>query len=103
MTVWAEQPKDGGSAVWGCDRCSRGGWCSDHTSAFLEARMHADDHRDKVTVIGEPARGPRPDHDRDARIRRLRTQGHSLRAIAEKVGCSPFGVRAALRRTETRS
>lgn len=103
MTVWAEEPLDGGSAVWGCDRCDHGGWCSDHTTAFMEARAHADDHQTrtdrKVIVLGQPTRGPRIDPNRDARIAELRAQAHTLRAIAAIVGISMGGVRRALNRT----
>lgn len=102
MTVWAEQPLDNGSAVWGCDRCSQGGWCSDHTTAWMEARIHADDHQTKadrkVIVLGQPQRGPRIDQARDARIAELRAQQLTLRAIAAIVGLSTNGVRRALAR-----
>lgn len=103
MTTWAEEPMDGGSAVWGCDRCSHGGWCADHTTAFMEARAHADDHqgRDdrKVIILGQPARGPRIDPARDARIAELRAQNLTLRAIAAIIGISANGVRKALARS----
>lgn len=98
MTVWAEQPRDGGSAVWGCDQCSRGGWCSDHTSAFIEARLHADEHDEAVIIPGR-GRGPEPDHDRDARIRCLRDRKHTIRQIAALVGISVAGVAKSLDRT----
>lgn len=97
MTVWAEEPRDGGSAVWGCDRCEQGGWCSDHTTAFIEARAHAINHREKVTIHGQPKRGPRINHDRDQHILELRAT-HTLRAIGAIVGLSASGVAKALAR-----
>lgn len=97
MTVWAEEPRDGGSAVWGCNTCSLGGWCSDHTSAFMEARTHARGHREKVTIHGQPRRGPRIDPDRDQRILELRAT-HTLRAIGVIVGLSAAGVAKAIAR-----
>lgn len=98
MTVWAEQPLDDGSAVWGCDRCEQGGWCSDHTTAFMEARLHAENHREKVTIHGQPKRGPRINHSRDARVAELRAQQLTIRAIGAIVGLSPSGVMKAIRR-----
>lgn len=98
MTVWAEEPHDGGSAVWGCTRCEHGGWCSDHTSALMEARTHATNHSLTVTVLGIPKRGPRPDYRRDRQVIALRAQGHTIRAIAEQTGLSAAGVLKALRR-----
>jgi DNA invertase Pin-like site-specific DNA recombinase len=100
MNVWVEQPTDGGSAVWGCNACERGAWCSDHTRARLEARLHARTHgTDRITTIGQH-HGPRANTARDARIRRLRDTGHTVRAIATAVGISTTGVLKSLRRTK---
>lgn len=99
MSVWAEQPRDGGSAVWGCSACEHGGWCSDHTTAVMEARIHASEHRERVTVLGR-ARGPKPDWARDQQIMALRGQQLTIRAIAATVGLSVGGVTKALHRKE---
>lgn len=101
MTVWVEQPGDGGSAVWGCDACSRGAYCTDHTTARLEARAHARTHgTTRITTIGQ-RHGPQPSETRDRTIYQLRTQGHTIRTIAATVGLSTTGVIKALRRKET--
>jgi DNA invertase Pin-like site-specific DNA recombinase len=99
MTVWVEEPHDGGSAVWTCSACSKGGWCSDHTSAFIEARLHAHGHDQKVSILGQ-TRGPRTDRERDQRIRDLRAEGNSLSSIATAVGITASGVSRALHRME---
>lgn len=97
--VWVEATPDGGSAVWGCATCERGGWCSDHTTARTEARTHARAHGTVAAVATVGRRhGPRPDVDRDRRIRELRTAGQSARTIAATVGITHAGVLAALRR-----
>lgn len=97
--VWVESPGDGGSAVWGCSTCERGHWCSDHTSAALEARMHARSHGPGTTVATVSwARGPKP--KRDTKIAALRAQGHTIRAIATVVKMSHSGVLKALRRID---
>lgn len=99
LGVWVEAAHDGGSAVWGCATCERGGWCSDHTTARTEARIHARAHGTVTTVATVGRRhGPKPDVDRDRSIRELRSAGHSARAIATSVGISHAGVLAALRR-----
>lgn len=99
MTVWVEQPTDGGSAVWGCDACSRGAWCWDHTTAQMEARTHATSHGQKtVNTVGH-RHGPKPTNDPD--VRRLRDQGHSIRSIAATVHMSTAGVIKSLTRTTT--
>lgn len=103
MSVWAEEPHDGGSAVWGCTRCEHGGWCSDHTSALMEARTHAIGHSATVSVLGIPRRGPRPDYHQDRRVIALRAEGHSIRAIAERMGLSAAGVHKAIRRNQERT
>ncbi|MFS6529713.1 hypothetical protein V8Z69_07545 [Microbacterium aurugineum] len=98
MTVHVERPYDGGSAVWSCTTCEGGGWCSDHTTALIEARTHAQGHKDKVTIVGA-RRGPRPNLERDEKIRTMRTNGSTIRTIATTVGISAAGVMKALRRT----
>lgn len=98
MSVWVENPPDDGSAVWGCEECSLGAWCSDHTSARLEARMHATGHGSKVVHILDRQHGPTANSKRDAKIHRLRADGLTIRAIAAKVGLSTAGVIKALRR-----
>ncbi|WP_157553778.1 hypothetical protein [Microbacterium hominis] len=101
MTVWVEQPHDTGSAVWGCSTCDSGAWCSDHTTAQLEARTHARGHGNPDITIIRAHHGPTPNHDRDARIRALRTAGRSIRQIAHAVGISNAGVTKSLARTRT--
>lgn len=97
MSVWVENPQDGGSAVWGCSTCDRGAWCSDHTTARIEARLHAQEHRTTVNVVGH-RHGPAPDTVRDQHIQELRAQGATIRLIAAAVGLSTTGVIKALRR-----
>ncbi|MDJ1115394.1 helix-turn-helix domain-containing protein [Microbacterium dauci] len=99
MTVWAEQPRDGGSAVWGCTTCDRGEWCWDHTTAILEARTHARTHgTTSVNIIGRK-HGPTPKHD--TRIHELHQQGLTTRAIATLIGITHTTVAKALRRIGT--
>lgn len=97
MTVWVENPQDGGSAVWCCDTCRRGNWCWSHADARSEAKAHARHHGITIVVLSRH-HGPHANETRDSRIRRLRAQGNSLRAIAVLVGLTHAGVRAALRR-----
>lgn len=100
MTVWAEQPHDNGSAVWGCTTCEHGAWCSDHTTARLEARTHARTHGEPIAIL-RAHHGPTPNEQRDTHIRRLRTKGHTIRQIATTVGISNAGVIKSLARTRT--
>lgn len=100
MTVWAEQPHDTGSAVWGCTTCEHGAWCSDHTTALIEARLHARTHREQVSII-RAHHGPTADEHRDTRIRRLRAKGNTIRQIAAAVDLSTAGVIKSLARTRT--
>ena len=102
--VWVESPGDDGSAVWGCATCERGAWCSDHTSAALEARLHARSHGagTPVETINRQ-RGPKPNAKRDAKIAKLREQGHTARAIADAVKMSHAGVLKALRRLSVKT
>ncbi|RKS84827.1 helix-turn-helix resolvase-like protein [Microbacterium sp. AG790] len=99
MSVWVEKPADTGSAVWGCSTCDRGAWCSDHTTARLEARTHARGHGESTVNVIRAHRGPTADQTRDNRIRTLRSAGHSIRQIAETVGISNAGVTKSLART----
>ena len=99
MTVWAEQPHDTGSAVWGCTTCDHGAWCWDHTTAQLEARTHARTHGEHTINIIRAHHGPTADTRRDKTIQQLRTAGHTIRQIATTVGLSNAGVIKALRRT----
>ncbi|WP_454137248.1 hypothetical protein [Microbacterium paulum] len=99
MTVWAEQPHDNGSAVWGCTTCEHGAWCSDHTTARLEARLHARAHNEHVNIL-RAHHGPTADEHRDTRIRRLRAKGNTIRQIAATVGISNAGVIKSLARTK---
>lgn len=99
MTVWAEKPHDTGSAVWGCSTCDKGAWCSDHTTALIEARLHARTHGEPNVAIIRAHRGPNPDTNRDTRIRALRTAGRTVREIAAAVGISNAGVIKSLART----
>lgn len=101
MTVWAESPHDTGSAVWGCSTCERGAWCSDHTTALLEARTHARAHHETNVAIIRAHHGPTANEKRDARIRKLRTAGRTIRQIADTVGISTAGVLKSLRRTSS--
>jgi hypothetical protein len=96
--VWVERPGDEGSAVWGCTTCQHGAWCSDHTSATIEARLHAQGHGVRITLLNRP-HGPKP--QRDDRIRALSNQGLSTRAIAAAIGITHAGVAKALRRIRT--
>ncbi|WP_315551273.1 hypothetical protein [Microbacterium aurum] len=98
MTVWAEKPHDTGSAVWGCNTCERGAWCSDHTTALLEARTHARTHNERTVTIIRAHHGPTANKTRDKTIRKLHTAGHTIRQIAATVGLSNAGVIKALRR-----
>lgn len=101
MTVWAEKPHDTGSAVWGCNTCERGAWCSDHTTALLEARLHAHTHNERTVAIIRAHHGPTADEHRDTRIRRLRAKGNTIRQIAAAVDLSTAGVIKSLARTRT--
>ena len=101
MTVWAEKPHDNGSAVWGCTTCEHGAWCSDHTTARLEARTHARRHGDTTVNVIRAHRGPTPDQTRDNRIRTLHAAGHSIRQIAEVLGLSNPRVTKSPARTRT--
>lgn len=96
MTIWVEQPRDGGSAVWGCHTCNRGEWCFDHTTALVEARTHAHTHGTTRVHIEGRAHGPRPKHDDT--IAALAAQGHTHATIATIVGITAAGVTKALRR-----
>ena len=99
MSVWAEEPRDGGSAVWGCSTCDGGGWCWDHTTALTEARIHARAHGQQfVDILGGQGRGRPVDFARDIRIRELRAQKLTHQQIAELVGLTASGVLRALRR-----
>lgn len=100
MTVWVEKPHDTGSAVWGCSTCERGAWCSDHTRATIEARIHARTHGETTIATIRAHRGPTPNQRRDKRIQQLRTAGRTIRDIAATVGLSNAGVIKALRRTK---
>lgn len=97
--VWVEHPGDDGSAVWGCSSCERGAWCWDHTSARLEATMHARTHgtQTRVKTLNRP-HGPKVNAKRDVKIASLRADGLSARAIAAAVKMSHSGVLKALRR-----
>lgn len=103
MTVWAENPSDGGSAVWGCSACDGGGWCWDHTSALVEARTHAKGHSETVDIVGAARRGPQPNWARDAQIAEMRAERLTVREIAARAGLSVGGVVKALRRIGTSS
>lgn len=96
--IYVEKPTDHGSAVWGCSTCARGSWCSDHTTALIEARLHAAHCDDTIHILYTP--GPKPNDKRDRRIRRLRRQGLTVRAIAAAVNLSTAGVIKSLKRTE---
>lgn len=100
MTVWAEKPHDTGSAVWGCNTCEHGAWCSDHTTALIEARTHAHTHNETNVAIIRAHHGPTPNERRDNRIRHLRAKGHTIRQIAATVGISNAGVIKSLARTK---
>lgn len=96
--IWVEQPRDTGSAVWGCSTCDRGAWCWDHTTALLEARTHARSHGvgiTDVTVVGRK-HGRTPGND--TRIATLRAEGLTIVAIAARIGYTAAGVSRALRR-----
>lgn len=97
MTVWVEQPSDGGSAVWFCESCFHGAWCPDHESARAEAAWHAEGHLLTITIL-RAHHGPVANAARDNKIHRLRAQGASIRAIALAVGISTAGVLKALKR-----
>ncbi|CAI9386075.1 hypothetical protein [Microbacterium sp. T2.11-28] len=96
--IYVENPGDGGSAIWACSTCDRGAWCSDHSAALLEARLHGVGCTDTIHVLYTP--GPKPNDKRDRRIRRLRAQGLTVRAIAATVNLSTAGVIKSLKRTE---
>lgn len=101
MSVWVEKPTDSGSAVWGCSTCDRGAWCSDHTTARIEARLHASTHGDSTVEVIRAHRGPKADARRDTRIRAMRSAGLTIRAIASRVGISTAGVLKSLARSST--
>ncbi|WP_144797718.1 helix-turn-helix domain-containing protein [Microbacterium paludicola] len=84
MTVWAEEPRDGGSAVWGCDQCAHGGWCPDRAAAFAEARRHAHGHQEKVTTHSKQRTSKKDKHA--AYALELHATGMSIRAIGKHIG-----------------
>lgn len=101
MSVWRENPRDGGSAVWGCTTCHHGAWCPSPLDALTEANRHARRHGTSEPVtVRDRAYGPPPQEHRDARILRLRAAGRSIRQIAAEVGISTAGVTKSLTRSK---
>jgi DNA-binding NarL/FixJ family response regulator len=84
--VWVERPGDGGSAVWGCDSCGCGEWCSSFDGAIAEAGQHAKHHTPTTFRLLSRRHGPAPSPERDARIAQLYAEGLSHRAIATTIG-----------------
>ena len=99
IDVWVESVPGPGSTVWGCSACSRGSWCATYEGAVTEAQEHSKYHDlGRVVLIGV-RRGPQPSDKRDAKVRKLRDAGMSLRSIGAIVKLSHTAVSNSLRRT----